>query len=276
LPSIYKNTKSGFCRICNQYRTLTEDHIPPEKCFNESPVYVTKPYEMIIDKGLKIKSICAECNNKILGGNYDNELKVFVKEIDKYYRLRYAENVLFKNAVIKIDKIKVMRSILGHILSCYSTQDDLKEQVISSVDCYSNRMRAFVNGIENDFYKEIRLVFWLHPYRTIKVVPNVVMTELYNSETSLGGALFSFYPIGIFVINKNNYNLIKNLQLNEICIDNSEEQIVNMNSIQDEDFPFSLLKNNSGICFLYNSEEIIHGVKSEYFMHSKILKPGTY
>jgi hypothetical protein len=276
MGSIYKSTKSGFCRICGKYNKLTEDHIPPEKCFNQTTIFVNKPYDVKIDRGLRIRSICEDCNSNLLGGNYDNELKQFVKEIDKYYKLRYRDTVVFKKAIIKINKLKVMRSILGHVLSCYGSQDELSSEIELSVDCYSNRMRRFVIGDNNNFCNEIKFVFWLHPYRTIRVVPNVVLTELYNSETSLGGSLFSFYPIGIFIINKTNFNLLNKFKLNVMNIDGNDEQEVDINSVQDENFPFSLLKKNNGVGFLFNSKGIVHGVKSEYFQNSKILRPGTY
>jgi len=278
MSSIYKKTKSGYCRICGNYRKLSEDHIPPEKCFNEATIFVNKPYNTTIDKGLRIKSICEKCNNSILGGNYDNELKLLVHEIDKYYLLRYQKNVLFKKVSITISKERIVKSILGHVLSCYGTQEDLSKSFNKEIDCYSNRMRKYVLGEENGFEKEIKIVFWLHPYRTIKVIPYFIFTELLNSETSIQGSLFSFYPIGIWIINKNNYRLLSilNEKVNEIIIDKSDDLKVDMDLIKDEDFPFSILKNKKSIAILYNDKSIIHGLKSEYYKRTQILRYGTY
>ena len=250
--AIYRKLKKGYCRICGNYCSLTYDHIPPKKCFNDSLIYVNKPYKIQIDKGLKIRSICSDCNNHILGGNVDNELKIFMSEIDKYYKLYYKEGIIFREAIIKINKEKILKSILGHIIACYGTQEDLLEKFDTFKDCYSNRMRKYVLGEENNFYNEIRVVFWLHPYRSIRIIPNIVFTELYDSSSSLGGSLFSFYPIGIFIINRDEYSILKNFNLNEIIINGDCQVKINIKSIQDEDFPFSLLKNNSGIGFLYN------------------------
>lgn len=278
MSSIYNKTKSGFCRICGNCKKFSEDHIPPEKCFNESTVFVSKPYKTSIDKGLKIQSICSDCNNAILGGNYDNELKVFVHEINKYYKLRFVNNIVFGKAAIRINKKRVARAILGHILSCYGTQDELRLPFDKDLDCYSNRMRKYVLGEENHFEKEIKILFWIHPYRIIKVIPHCVFTELTNSETSLPGSVFSFYPIGIWVINKDNYNLVKqvNHKVNEFVVDDEETIELNIDIIKDEDFPFSILKNNNGVAFLFNEKGIIHGLKSEYYNNSEIKRVGTY
>lgn len=278
MGSIFKKSRSGYCRICGNFRRFSEDHIPPEKCFNDSTVFVSKPYETIIDKGLKIQSICANCNNSILGGNYDNELKLFVHEIDKYYKLRFQKGVIFGKAPIKINKKRVARAILGHVLSCYGTQEELQNPFDKEMECYSNKMRKYVLGEENGFEKEVKILFWIHPYRTIKVIPYCVFTELTNTETALPGSVFSFYPIGIWVINKNNYNLISLVheKVNEFFVDDSGIIEIKIDLVKDEDFPFSILKKSNGVAFLYNSHGIIHGLKSEYYNKSMIMRPGTY
>lgn len=274
MASLFNSTKSGYCRICGHYGKLSEDHIPPEKCFNEAPVYVNQPYQYKIDKGLKVRSICEKCNNDILGGLYDNELKSFVTQIDNYFRLSVEHKMYFKKTDIEIDKEKVLRGILGHLLSCYGSQEELTSEIDLEENCFSNRMRKYVLGENNQFYKEIIFLFWIHPYRSIRILPSVAMTPMYSNNLMLCGALLSFYPVGIFIINNNDYALLKGLRLNELVIDGTSKMKINIKKVLEEDFPFSLLKNNRGIMFLFNGKSLIHGMKSEFFANSSILRPG--
>lgn len=264
MPALFNSTKSGYCRICGQYRKFTADHIPPRSCFNNIPIYVNSPYEKRIEKGLKVQSICAKCNNEILGGGCDNELKSFATQIDNILKVYRDPNVLaFKYTEIFIDKEKFLRGTLGHLLACYGSQEDLKEEIDLDSDCYANRMRKYVCGEKNQFFKEISVLFWMHQYPSIKIVPHVAMVSFNNKNLLLGGSLLSFYPIGIFIVNSNKFPLIKDLKLNELKIDGEKRIKVNVSCIQEEDFPFSLLAVNRGFAFLFNNKSIIHGIKVE-------------
>ncbi len=264
MSSLFNSIKSGYCRICGRYGRFTEDHIPPEKCFNGKPIYVNRPYNYEIAKGLKVNSICEQCNNKLLGGQYDNELKSFVSQIDDNYLLSVEHSILFKNALIHIDKEKVLRGVLGHLLSCYGSQKELKSEIKLDEDCYSNRMRQYVLGANNQFYEEIRFLFWIHPHKSIKILPYISMTRLFNIEFMLVGSLLSFYPVGIFIIQNAELTLFKDYKLNELIIDGTSDVKINIAAVMDEDFPFSIMKTNQEIMFLTNSEYFIHGTRLEF------------
>lgn len=79
----FKGDKEGYCNICSKYSQLTRDHIPPQGCVKPTIVelktltqYISASSEKPIDSqsGLNILSICGDCNNNLLGTQYDREL----------------------------------------------------------------------------------------------------------------------------------------------------------------------------------------------------------
>jgi len=185
-----------------------------------------------------------------------------------------SEDKNFHKAKIFVDKEKVLRAILGHLLSCYSTQEELDEEIDLSKDCYTNRMRQYVQGKENGFYNEIRTLFWIHPYDSIRIIPAVSMMNVFKSA-NLVGTLISFRPIGIFIIGSENSFHINNKQFNEIKIDNNKAQVIDLSLIKAEDYPFNLMTPNSGIAFLLNHKYIIHGARPTFGIENP-LEPNLF
>lgn len=263
--TLFNSPVRGYCRICGKFGELTADHIPPKSCFNSEPVYVILPYHAKIDKGLKIKSICANCNTTLLGSNYDNEIKKFTSQITSHLTIFNSNNVTeFHKGRITIDKEKVLRGILGHILACYGTQEELQQEIDLSQDCYTNRMRRYVLGEDNGFYKEIRTIFWIHPYDSIRVVPSVAMLNIYKKNWTACGSLLSFNPIGIFIIDAKNTFLNEIKKFNELTIDGKTNMSIDLSLKNEEDYPFSLIKLNQGFAFLTNLNGVIHGVRPDF------------
>nr|WP_321298310.1 hypothetical protein [uncultured Sphaerochaeta sp.] len=265
--TLFSSEKQGYCRICGNFRKLTADHIPPESCFNSTPVYVNLPYSARIEKGLKIKSICAECNSTLLGGMYDKELKMFISQIRSHY-LAYSssEGATFHRGKIFIDKVKVLRGLLGHILACYGTQDELKLQIDLNEDSYTNRMRKFVRGEDNNFYQEIRVLFWIHPYDSIRIVPSFTMATIDNPNSIFGGTQISFYPLGFLILNIDAHCSITENIFNELKIDGKSEMIIDLSIVHAEDYPFNLLASNRRYFALLNTNSIIHGINQNLFI----------
>ena len=88
-----KRNKKDRCNICGRVSDLTWDHVPPKFCFNDERTQYNsifeinnkKQYMHIAQNGIKYRSICAECNNNLLGSNYDKEYKKLVDLLYKLY-----------------------------------------------------------------------------------------------------------------------------------------------------------------------------------------------
>ena len=78
-----------YCHVCLKKKKLTEEHIPPEKAFNEHDklweklVFDDKPIRarrINIKGGFWVKTLCSDCNNNI-GSPYAKEYVKFVKDL---------------------------------------------------------------------------------------------------------------------------------------------------------------------------------------------------
>jgi hypothetical protein len=101
----------GYCNLCSRLRELTWDHVPPQgsttitrtqlqQFFNKFMITADgqqaryhyaagalkrlgRNRPRISQNGLKFRTICAECNNKVLGGRYDPEIKRVSEEMGR-------------------------------------------------------------------------------------------------------------------------------------------------------------------------------------------------
>ncbi len=80
LHMVTRGAKSGTCNICGVDGPLTEDHTPPKGCVRPTAMelqHVThridagKAIKTKAQDGVKYRTLCARCNNTLLGGRYD-------------------------------------------------------------------------------------------------------------------------------------------------------------------------------------------------------------
>jgi hypothetical protein len=83
--------KTGKCWLCGHIKELTEEHIPPEAAYNDAPVLLQEvsrrtalvgrlEWEGHVDTGLKIVSLCGECNSKC-GSKYGGDFVRFIRKV---------------------------------------------------------------------------------------------------------------------------------------------------------------------------------------------------
>lgn len=81
----------GKCWLCGKIRELTEEHIPPEAAFNDAAILLQEvsrrtthvgrvEWEGRLETGLKVVSLCAECNSKC-GSKYGGDFVKFIRKI---------------------------------------------------------------------------------------------------------------------------------------------------------------------------------------------------
>jgi 5-methylcytosine-specific restriction endonuclease McrA len=66
----FKSNFLGYCLICNNYGKLTFDHIFPVSCGNSKIIlydFLHRKLKMPSNKGFALRTICVNCNNKLLG-----------------------------------------------------------------------------------------------------------------------------------------------------------------------------------------------------------------
>lgn len=212
-----KNTRIR-CPICGNYEIATQDHVPPKCCDNKGKriihYFYTKqrgiPAKKETQKGVHYDYICSNCNNGILGSNYDIELK-------KFYDSVVESDALIVNWIGDVSKI--CKCIFGHMLAT--------NKYSSSV--WDKEMRKYVlNDITPN---SISLYLFYYPYDAIFTIKHAVPISIFNSygrknydfpNNSMVDCLY-FYPFAFIVTEKNTLSrgvdLIKLIQNNESSIE---------------------------------------------------------
>ena len=114
-----KREKIDCCNICGKRELLTWGHVPskiagnnrdinPNNFFSGFPT--NEKYQKQYQSGIKYRTICGNCNNKVLG-TYDKAYGNFIKVIEEKLNEENLSTTRFK---ISIEINKVCRAICGH------------------------------------------------------------------------------------------------------------------------------------------------------------------
>ncbi len=181
--SYYKKTKKkqkiDKCNICGHILPLTWDHVPPKFCFNDISVKYNSMMQMhsidrkssISQNGIKFRTICDNCNNNLLGAEYDREYK---KLVDCLYSLYITPGEIGQYVIIQGLKInRIARAIVGHMLA-------------SREDYTSNK---FESELRNFFLdknalppKNMKLLYYTYIYNTIMIIRDIVPNKIGNLD----------------------------------------------------------------------------------------------
>lgn len=253
LKFLQKGSEKGYCRICGNLDSLTDDHIPPKNCGNSMPVFVENfgGEKIISQNGAKFKTICGSCNNTILGSGPDKELA----RIQKEFRKNYSKLIINPNSSInlKINPKLLSKSILGHLLALFvgdNPKQNLKIKPKHSE--FSLELREFV--LNGKTPENIEIYYWFYPYDEIKI--NIFfgyIPDIRYSNKKVMGSLFKFEPFAFLIVNKNGTNAkLPHGKLNL----NSDEQFIkiNLGQIIRKDYPER--PGSKGVVILNSSSDI--------------------
>jgi hypothetical protein len=122
-PINTRGPSHGQCNICGEIGKLTEDHTPPKSCrgvrLSEMDSLLTRISRDPSDRARRksrsrpcFRSLCARCNNVLLGSIYDPALADFCSSVRQAADTKLHLPNFF---AIEIEPQKVMRSVLGHL-----------------------------------------------------------------------------------------------------------------------------------------------------------------
>jgi hypothetical protein len=220
----------GYCNICNQYEKLTEDHVPPKGSIQVQPVEIRNfidrlgqvsnvPVDesiresfgsklLISQNGIKFKTICAHCNNALLGKRYDPEIKRISDEVSRYVRGRFLTGLSLPSKIrVTIKTHKLMRGIIGHLLAAHKSRDQTKP-LSGFEDGFYREMRDYFLDEDLPLPPTIEFYYWTYPYQQ-QVISKGLCVGLSSSGAILLGDLIKFFPLAYFVV----YRKLSNLEL---------------------------------------------------------------
>lgn len=219
-----KRNKKDRCNICGRVSDLTWDHVPPKFCFNDERTQYNSIFEInnkrqytrIAQNGIKYRSICAECNNNLLGSNYDKEYK---KLVDILYKLYITPGTIPQYLEIQNLKVnKIARAIVGHFLAARNEYFDGKLE---------NELRKYFLNDKLKPPKELKLLYYVYIYNTIMIIRDVVPKKFGKVEYSIPEGLISCintFPLAFILVHncENNPGLC---DLFEICTEDINENL---------------------------------------------------
>ena len=216
-----KRALEDFCNICGEKKRLTYDHIPPKCCFNSFKSVPLDIFSLKLIKdrkcsqnGVKHRSICAECNNGILG-KYDKEFELFIQKV---------KNVLVqsespKGVIMITTRInRLVRSICGHFLS-------MKAEYYAPL-VPDRLIRDFIRNENMKRPEGLKILTWYYPYSTVFSISD--FTVLSTSPTQnlpcdgMVSALSSF-PLAFLI--KDGEKDCGLVDLFDYCTENFEEEV---------------------------------------------------
>ena len=173
-----KRKEIDLCNICGKSKRLTWDHVPPKCCNNRYAIKTNSWMEGIPEEssyakkyqnGIKFRSLCDECNNKVLGANYDKVLEEFANQLAIIMQTSIALPPVVK-VPIKINRL--CRAICGHMLAAKNFYEN---------ECLIDKeLREYVLDETKLPPKKMSLLYWIYPYSTIAIMRDICVYPSHN------------------------------------------------------------------------------------------------
>lgn len=219
-----RKAKIDYCNICGKLLPLTWDHVPPKFCFNNGNVKYNSMMEFHKDNykkeyspnGIKYRTICADCNNRILGAAYDREYK---KLVDILYSLYTSKEKLSQYITIKELKInQIARAIVGHLLAAR------EDYVTGKIE---EELRHFLLDETALPPKDLKLLYYSYPYNTVMIVRDVFPFKFDKNEYKAPNCLISCinsFPLA-FILASDCNDTCGLYDMFELCTQNINDEV---------------------------------------------------
>lgn len=196
---VTRGPKYGQCNICGSVGPLTEDHTPPKSCVRPTTVQlqhlavhldVERPKEKAVlsQNGVKYRTLCASCNNEMLGRRYDPALATFTNSIAHYITSPIA---LPSHLTVRAAPQKIMRSVFGH-MSAQGVNRYLKGKTTEQCRDY------FLDGTL-PLPDDLKIYYWLYPHQKQILVRDAAYLDLRIGTPAMIW-LMKFFPLAFAVL----------------------------------------------------------------------------
>lgn len=222
----------GYCNICNRKRKLTLDHVPPQGATGLHPVdfrpFITKMSEVpgrtvnyiyadknpevrqkvrqkvetkasrrrISQNGIKFRSICSDCNNKLLGGRYDPEIIRISREVGRIIRAHTDLGFALPQSIrVPVKTHYLLRGVIGHLLAALESPDASKPLPDFGGGVYEG-LRAYVLDESLPLPDNVTVYYWTYPSQDQVIIKSL---SLATRNGYLIGDLLKFFPLAYYI-----------------------------------------------------------------------------
>jgi hypothetical protein len=223
-------------------KMLTRDHVPPKSAadntgsknlfFPWKELSLRSPQMGIRGDGYWQRTLCSDCNNKILGSKCDPALACFskkVKEISETYKNVAASGFHYH---FSIKPNLVAKAIIGHSLASDMTRANDEE-----LCC----LRKFFLGQSEDLLGH-NIFYWFYPYDHYEI-HNDLLIPLMRGQPDKGVVrirLLNFYPLAFMVAQCESYDGLPKLNYKAY----SEKVVIDIKRVMPPMYPANIVGNN--------------------------------
>ncbi|MEW5859783.1 MAG: hypothetical protein AB1861_20755 [Cyanobacteriota bacterium] len=243
----FKGAKEGYCNICGQYSQLTRDHIPPQGCVKPTNVelrtltqYLTEPSGKPVNSqsGLNILSICGNCNNNLLGTEYDPELIEVSKQVATLLRVQQELGLSLPETIeLSVKPQRLIRAVIGHILA--GKLPTPGQPPVSAP--FPDALRNYFLDTSSTIPDKIEVYYWVYPSNKQIVINSLGIGSAIGEGFISGSCLLKFFPLAFWIVWDKpssfpiNINKISNEKLKNL--DESCKIVVNLHNFPPLNYP---------------------------------------
>ena len=202
----FKGDKEGYCNICGQYSQLTRDHIPPQGCVKPTTVelrtltqYLSRPSEksMTSQSGLNVLSICGNCNNNLLGTEYDPELIKVSKQVAGIVRVQRELGLSLPEKIdLSVKPQRLIRSVIGHILA-----GELPTTGTPPISApFPDALRNYFLDQASSLLNKLEVYYWVYPSNQQIVINLLAIGSAMGEGFISGSCLLKFFPLAFWIV----------------------------------------------------------------------------
>lgn len=193
-----RGAREGRCNICGEVGKLTEDHTPPKGCYKPKQVELQSilrrltattegPGSRISQNGVKYRTLCARCNNGLLGANYD---PCFIDFVNQIAALLNSQLILPPTMFVKGNPQAIMRALLGH-LAAQGVDRYLKGPLTEAYrDYFLDTSLPLPEGLE--------VFYWVYPFQSHVMARDAVYVDFGDQQPVMIWIL-KFFPVAFMV-----------------------------------------------------------------------------
>jgi len=190
----FKAERIGSCRLCGKLSTLTWDHVPPKACGNAMPTEIQSFADtlsrqpdkrvQLSQNGLKYRTLCSDCNNRILGKNLDVALSDFLRGV-----ISIVESAIHLPEAVDIecDIDAVCLCVLGHLVAANITDHRSVFDETASKCVLNERLHSL---------DAMHMYGWIYPYSPTLIFRDFV---IHMSDEPVFCQFFATFPFAFLV-----------------------------------------------------------------------------